>query len=85
MGFGTELPLLVALGFVVLGPKRMHAMLGHVARAKAEFEKASHGIRSQLAAETTDLWRAGFSLAADDLIKTVPALIEMPSQEAEYP
>jgi len=55
MGFGTEPPLLVALGFVVLGPKRMHAMLGHVGRAKAEFEKASHGIRSQLAAETTDL------------------------------
>jgi len=52
MGFGTELPLLLVLGFVVLGPKRMHAMLGHVARAKAEFDKASCGIKSQLAAET---------------------------------
>jgi hypothetical protein len=27
MGLGTELPLLLALGFVVLGPKRMHTML----------------------------------------------------------
>ena len=52
MGFGTELPFLLALGFVVLGPKRMQAMLGHVARAKAEFGKASRGLKSQLAAET---------------------------------
>ena len=51
MGLGTELPLLVAFGFVVLGPKRMHAMLGHVARAKAELHKASRGIKSQLAGE----------------------------------
>jgi Sec-independent protein translocase protein TatA len=50
MGFGAERPLLFALGFVVLGPKRMHAMLGHVERAKAEFDKASRGIKSQLAA-----------------------------------
>ncbi len=52
MGFGTELPLLLALGFVVLGPKRMQAMLGHVVRAKAEFDKASRGFKSRLAAET---------------------------------
>ncbi len=52
MGFGTEVPLLLALGFVVLGPKRMHAMLGQVARAKAEFDKATRGLKSQLAAET---------------------------------
>jgi Sec-independent protein translocase protein TatA len=51
MGLGTELPLLVAFGFVVLGPKRMHAMLGHVARAKAELHKASRAIKSELAGE----------------------------------
>jgi Sec-independent protein translocase protein TatA len=34
MSFGTELPLLLALGFVVFGPKRTQTMLGHVARAK---------------------------------------------------
>jgi hypothetical protein len=27
MGLGMELPLLLALGFVVLGPKRMQTML----------------------------------------------------------
>jgi Sec-independent protein translocase protein TatA len=47
MSFGTELPLLLALGFVVLGPKRMQTMLGHVARAKTELHKASRGIKSQ--------------------------------------
>jgi Sec-independent protein translocase protein TatA len=48
MGFGTELPLLLALGFVVLGPKRMQATLRQVARAKVELDKAICGIKSQL-------------------------------------
>jgi Sec-independent protein translocase protein TatA len=54
MGLGTEMPLLLGLGFVVLGPKRMHAILGHIVRAKAEFDKASRSIKSQLAAELED-------------------------------
>jgi len=51
MNFGTELPLLLALGFVVLGPKRMHATLRHMARAKAELDEAICGSKSQLPAE----------------------------------
>ena len=51
MGFGTEILLLLLLGLVLLGPKRLHAMLGHVARAKAELENATCGTKSQLAAE----------------------------------
>ena len=51
MGFGTEILFMVMLGLVVLGPKRLHAMLGHVARAKAELENATRGIKSQLGAE----------------------------------
>ncbi len=51
MGLGTGLPLFVALGFLVLGPKRMHAMLGRLANAKAEFDKASRGLKSQITAE----------------------------------
>ena len=51
MGLGTELPLLLALGFVVLGPKRMQTMLGHVAQAKAELHTAIYGVRSELPAE----------------------------------
>jgi len=59
MGLGTELPLLLAFGFVVLGPKRMQALLGHVARAKAELHKASRGIKSQLPGEIKGAPQAG--------------------------
>ena len=51
MGLGTELPLLVAFGFVVFGPKRMQTMLGHVARVKADLYKMSCGIKSPLQGE----------------------------------
>jgi hypothetical protein len=48
---GTIAPFLVAFGFVGLGPKRMHAMSGHLERAKAEPYKVSCGIKSQLQGE----------------------------------
>ena len=51
MGLGTEIPLLVALGFVVLGPKRMQVILKQIARVKAEFETSSRDIKSRLTAE----------------------------------
>jgi Sec-independent protein translocase protein TatA len=50
MGLST-LPLLFALGFVVLGPKRMQAILSHIAKAKAELAKSSREIESRLAIE----------------------------------
>ncbi len=51
MGFGTEMLFLVALGLVVLGPKRLHTLLENVARMKAEFDKVNRGIKSQVTAE----------------------------------
>jgi Sec-independent protein translocase protein TatA len=51
VGFGAEILFLLMLALVVLGPKQMHAMLGHAARAKAKFQDASRGLKSQLAAE----------------------------------
>jgi Sec-independent protein translocase protein TatA len=51
VGFGGELLMLLALGFVVLGPKQMQKMLGHVAKAKAELDKATRGFKSQLNTE----------------------------------
>lgn len=51
VGFGTEILFILMLGLLVLGPKRLYAMLGHVARAKAELENATRGIKSQLTAE----------------------------------
>jgi Sec-independent protein translocase protein TatA len=51
VGLGTEILFMLMLGLLVLGPKQLHALLGHVARAKAQFEEASRGFKSQLAAE----------------------------------
>ena len=51
MGFGTEILFILMLGLLVLGPKQLHTLLGHVARAKAQFEEARRGFKSQLAAE----------------------------------
>jgi len=51
LGLGTEILFVLMLGLLVVGPKQMHALLKHVARAKAQFEKASDGFKSQLAAE----------------------------------
>ena len=51
MGFGTEILFLLMLGLLVLGPKQRNALLGHVARAKAELHKASRRIKSHLPGE----------------------------------
>ena len=51
MGLGTELPVLVAVGFLLLGPKRMQQVLGHIAKLKAEIAGASRDINSRLAIE----------------------------------
>jgi Sec-independent protein translocase protein TatA len=51
---GTELLLGLAIAFVVLGPEKMHSLVARVGRAKAEFDKASRGLKSRLAAELKD-------------------------------
>jgi len=51
VGFGTEILFMIALGVLVLGPKRLHAVLGNVARARAQFEKVSRNLKPQLEAE----------------------------------
>jgi hypothetical protein len=51
VGFGMEILFVLFIGLLVLGPKRLHTILGRVAKAKAEFENAARGLKSQLAAE----------------------------------
>jgi Sec-independent protein translocase protein TatA len=51
VGLSTEILFIVMLGLLVLGPKQMHTLLGHVARANAQFEEASRAFKSQFAAE----------------------------------
>ena len=59
MGFGTEILFVLMLVLLVLGPKRLHTLLAYVARAKAAFEDASRGLKSQLAAEIDDATQDG--------------------------
>jgi Sec-independent protein translocase protein TatA len=51
VGFGSEILFLLVLGLLVLGPKRLPAILGRVARAKAQFEGATRSFKSQLQVE----------------------------------
>jgi Sec-independent protein translocase protein TatA len=46
-----EILFVLFLGLLVLGPKRLHTILGRVAQVKAELENATRGLKSQLAAE----------------------------------
>jgi Sec-independent protein translocase protein TatA len=48
VGLGIELLLVILLGFLILGPKQMHALPEHVLPAKTEFDKATRRFKSQL-------------------------------------
>jgi Sec-independent protein translocase protein TatA len=51
VGLGTEILFIIVLGLLVLGPKQLHSLLGHAARARAQLKEASRGFKSRLAAE----------------------------------
>lgn len=48
MGFGTELLFVLVLSFLLLGPKKFPAILGRVARAKAQIKHATHTLAAEL-------------------------------------
>jgi Sec-independent protein translocase protein TatA len=54
MGFAAETLVMLGLGFVLLGPKQLNSLLQRAVRAKAEWDKASSGLKSQLMAEVGD-------------------------------
>ena len=68
MGFGTEIMFVLMLGLLLLGPKQLHTLLGHVARAKAQFEQASRGLKAQLAAELDAAHQEGKTDASHELV-----------------
>jgi len=47
----TEILFIIVLGVLLLDPKRLPAILGSVARAKAQFEEATQSFKSQLERE----------------------------------
>jgi Sec-independent protein translocase protein TatA len=68
VGLGTEILFVLMLGLLVLGPKQLHTLLGRVARAKAQFEEASRGFKSQLAAEFDAAHREGKTETSHELV-----------------
>jgi Sec-independent protein translocase protein TatA len=54
-----EIIFVLVLGLLILGPSRLHTMLANVARAKAELDNATRGLKSQLAAELDAMPRVG--------------------------
>jgi Sec-independent protein translocase protein TatA len=68
VGFGTEILFMIVLGFLFLGPKRLPTILGHVARAKAQFERATHSLKSQLEAEFETEGRMGKTEASQPTV-----------------
>jgi Sec-independent protein translocase protein TatA len=68
VGLGTEILFVLMLGLLVLGPKQLYTMLGHVARAKAQFEQASRGFKSQLAAELDAAHQEGKTETSHELV-----------------
>ena len=65
MRFGTEILFMLVLGTLLLGPKRLRTMLGHVARAKAQLQTASRSFKSQLEAELVSFARSQSYLIED--------------------
>jgi Sec-independent protein translocase protein TatA len=51
MGFSTEVLLLVVIGFLVLGPKRMQEVVRQAARLKAKLQQSTSAITSGFSAE----------------------------------
>jgi Sec-independent protein translocase protein TatA len=47
----TEILFIIVLGVLLLGPKRLPAILGSMARAKAQLEEATQSFKSQLERE----------------------------------
>ena len=64
---GTEILVILILGLLILGPKHLHTLLGHAARARAQFEEASRGFKSQIAAELDAAHRDGETEASHEL------------------
>jgi len=79
VGLGTEILFIVMLGLLVLGPKQLHTLLGHMARAKAQFEEASRGFKSQLVAELDTTHQERETDAPHELVGT-----SEPSSDPRY-
>ena len=67
MGFGMEILFILMLGLLLLGPKKLHTLLEHVAQAKAQFADVRRGFTSQLKGEFDDRHPGGKAEGLDEL------------------
>lgn len=67
MSFSTELLFILVLALLVLGPKRLHTILGYLARTKAEFKEATSSLRSQLTADLKGEHQIGEPGSSDEV------------------
>jgi Sec-independent protein translocase protein TatA len=50
VGFGIELLFVFVLGFLLLGPKKLPVIFGHIARARTQLKHATRDCTSELGA-----------------------------------
>ena len=82
MGFGIGILFMLVLGWLLLGPKQLYALLGQVARAKSQFEKARNGLKSQLTAEFNTAHRVKTD-ASRESAGTSKASLDSPLRKCE--
>ena len=70
MRLAMELLFLLFLGLLILRPKRLRGMLARIARAKAELENATRGLKSRLAAELDDTSDVRNAFWSSELLRT---------------
>jgi Sec-independent protein translocase protein TatA len=68
VGFGTEILFMTVLGGLLLGPRRLHTVLRHLARVKAQFEEATRSLKSQLEVELEARHRDGNADSSQELV-----------------
>lgn len=67
---GIEIILGIAVGFMILGPRRMHSMLGTLGQAKAHFDRAKRELTAQI---ETEVNRASITAKSPGPLPILPA------------
>lgn len=80
MSVGAEIVFILLLALLVLGPKRLQTTLAQIARAKAQFEDATHSFKSQFAAEFDEAPRRNKTDGPQELLGDLTISSESPDK-----
>jgi Sec-independent protein translocase protein TatA len=70
MRLAMELLFVLFLGLLIPGPKRLHSVLAHAARANAELENVTRVLKSRLATELDDSSDVRDAFWSNEFLKT---------------